>query len=143
MMTTSAKLDCKAQVQDKCDDRLDQLQTMLINPDSSEFYEFGLSFEYVPGTDENPEGYFRYLMSWGGPADEFRFFVGPDYRLYKVEYWFLDWFDGAKVTLSPDMAVIQDTWTQLTTAISGELDDTENLQAMVKEAVEVSILQDS
>ncbi len=68
-----------------------------------EFSEYGLCFDYVePETEYNPdkEGYFRYQLSYGGPSDEFRFFVGPNFKPYKIEYWFLDWFDGAPVIAS-------------------------------------------
>lgn len=66
------------------------------------FYDYGLSFDYVvPGTFQGQcQGYFRYQLSWGGPSDEFRLYVGPELRPYKIEYWFLDWFDGAHVTLT-------------------------------------------
>jgi len=59
-----------------------------------------LSFDYVaPGTfDDQREGYFRYQISWGGPSDEFRFFVNLDLSCHRVEYWYLDWLDGALVT---------------------------------------------
>ena len=63
--------------------------------------EYGLSFDYVsPRTfdDDQKEGYFRYQISWGGPSDEFRFYVGPGYELYKIEYRYMDWFDGASYT---------------------------------------------
>ena len=66
--------------------------------DLGNFNEYGLSFDYVaPGTfGEQKRGYFRYQLSWGGPSDEFRFFTNPDFSLYRVEYWFMDWFDGAR-----------------------------------------------
>ena len=66
--------------------------------DLGNFEEYGLSFDYVaPETfDDQREGYFRYQLSYGGPADEFRFYTNPDFSLYNIEYWFLDWFDGAK-----------------------------------------------
>jgi hypothetical protein len=64
-------------------------------------YDYGLSFDYVEPetfTDE-PRGYWRYQLSWGGPSDEFRFFdAGYDGTI--VEYWFLDWWDGAHRVLS-------------------------------------------
>ena len=68
-------------------------------------YDYGLSFDYVePGTFEGQrEGYFRYQLSYGGPSDEFRFYADKTHNswsLYRVEYWFLDWFDGASITLS-------------------------------------------
>lgn len=72
--------------------------------DLGTFCEYGLSFDYVaPYTFKNqPEGYFRYQLSWGGPSDEFRFYANRSHRdwvVYRIEYWFLDWFDGAGITL--------------------------------------------
>jgi hypothetical protein len=63
--------------------------------------EYGLSIDYVwPNTFKGQRaGYLRYQISWGGPSDEFRFYFVPgEYKPYKIEYWFMDWFDGAKVT---------------------------------------------
>lgn len=64
------------------------------------FHEYGLSFDYVvPHTFKGQEeGFWRYQMSWGGPSDEIRFYgdsSGGNGSLYKAEYWFMDWFDGA------------------------------------------------
>ena len=70
--------------------------------DLGHFHEHGLSFDYVaPGTfgDDQDQGYFRYQISYGGPSSEYRFFVNPDFTVYKVEYWFLDWYDGASRNL--------------------------------------------
>lgn len=65
--------------------------------DEPEIYEYGLAFDYVaPDTfREQPEGYFRYQISWGGPSDEFRFFTNPNFSVHRIEYWFMDWGDGA------------------------------------------------
>ena len=75
--------------------------------DLGNIYEYGLAFDYVaPETfgDDQPEGYFRYQLSWGGPSDEFRIYANKkgsyDWTVYRIEYWFLDWFDGAKKILS-------------------------------------------
>jgi len=70
--------------------------------DLGRFSEYGLSFDYVePGTfDDQPEGYFRYQISWGGPSIEFRFYVNPDLTIHRIEYWYVDWFDGASLELS-------------------------------------------
>ena len=71
-------------------------------------WEYGLSADYVaPETfgEEQTEGYFRWQLSWGGPSDEFRFYVSPSkwgYTPHNVEYWFLDWWDGAHKTLTGD-----------------------------------------
>ena len=66
--------------------------------------EYGLSIDYVPhdGEFNDGAGYLRYQLSWGGPSDEFRFFLDADQDCYRVEYWFLDWFDGASRTLHGD-----------------------------------------
>lgn len=68
---------------------------------SEEYYEYGLSFDYVAkGTfKDQSRGYFRYQLSWGGPSDEFRFFVGYSGDVEDIEYWFMDWFDGASIDL--------------------------------------------
>ena len=65
--------------------------------DLGNIFEYGLSFDYVaPNTyTDQEEGYFRYQLSWGGPSDEFRFYTDLEYIPYRIEYWFLDWFDGA------------------------------------------------
>lgn len=69
--------------------------------------EYGLCFDYVaPGTFEDQEdGYFRWQLSWGGPSDEFRFYASQTrngWEAFKVEYWFMDWYDGARRTLYSD-----------------------------------------
>jgi hypothetical protein len=97
----------------KCEDRIDaelrdrindlrRLWSAYVKGESDaelgNFNEYGLCFDYVaPNTfTDQKEGYFRYQLSWGGPQDEFRFYTNPDFSVCKIEYWFLDWFDGAK-----------------------------------------------
>ena len=62
---------------------------------------YGLSWDYVaPGTFHDQEqGYFRYQISWGGPSEEIRFYVDYGKKLYKAEWWFLDWFTGHGIEL--------------------------------------------
>ena len=64
--------------------------------------EYGLSFDYVPkGTfKDQKRGYFRFQISYGGPSEEFRFYADPELQLTSVEFWYLDWFDGAKVNVT-------------------------------------------
>tara|TARA_R100000458_G_scaffold38523_1_gene36029 strand:+ start:267 stop:626 length:360 start_codon:yes stop_codon:yes gene_type:complete len=61
----------------------------------------GLSFDYVePNTfTDQKEGYWRWQFSWGGPGDELRAYVNRDDSIHRLEYWYLDWFDGAKVNV--------------------------------------------
>ena len=81
--------------------------------DLGNLYEYGLSFDYVhPGTfgEEQEDGYFRYQLSWGGPSDEIRYYANPDdcedgadyVHPWKVQYVFLDWFDGEARSLHGD-----------------------------------------
>ena len=53
-----------------------------------ELYEYGLAFDFVaPNTfSDQREGYFRWQLSTGGDYN---------WPVYRVEYWFLDWYDGA------------------------------------------------
>ena len=75
-----------------------------------------LSFDYVPPNtfDKQPEGYWRWQFSWGGPSDELRGYVNENKELHRLEYWFLDWFDGAKLLLSPK----DQAWTHMQEMIS-------------------------
>ena len=66
--------------------------------DLGNLHEYGLSFDYVaPGTfNDQTEGYWRYQISWGGPSEEYRFFASSHADpCYRIEFWYLDWFDGA------------------------------------------------
>ena len=69
-------------------------------PDPSEprLYHYGLSFDYVePATfPDQTEGYFRYQLSWGAPANEIRFYSD------RSEYWFMDWYDSASINIDGD-----------------------------------------
>ena len=65
--------------------------------------EYGLSIDKVEaGTFKNQrEDYLRYQLSYGGPSEEFRIYKNGD-----VEFWYLDWFDGAKVDVAGNDAFI-------------------------------------
>jgi len=102
---------CKARVRSAMRNRLGEIRrlwTLYKNdpearaPDGDCWIEYGLAFDYVrPGTfKDQKRGYFRFQISYGGPSEELRFYCDEMLRPYKIEFWFLDWFDGAKVTLS-------------------------------------------
>src|SRR6056297_1667106 len=83
------------------------------------FNEYALAFDFVaPDTfDDQSRGYFRYQISWGGPSDEIRFYCDhgqptPDC----IEYWFLDWFDGAHIDVTAD-AVALAVWYHLSDSV--------------------------
>ncbi len=112
--------DCNQRIDNELQERLNNLRKLWDNykiektdDDLGELHDYGLAFDYVaPGTfDDQREGYFRYQLSWGGPSDEFRFFAGPDLSCHRVEYWFLDWFDGAhRVCEGEAEALLLELW---------------------------------
>lgn len=85
--------DCSGQGRYDEDGRLPNLGTL---------NEYGLGFDYVAPNTFNGQrrGYWRYQLSWGGPSDEFRFYCDESRRPVRVEYWFMDWGDGASVRLT-------------------------------------------
>lgn len=112
-MATNRERKCKDRIKAEHESRMEDLRRIwgeepegLTEEQRDDFYaernEYGLSFDYVaPGTfDGQRRGYFRYQLSWGGPSDEFRFFCDENRKPVRIEYWFMDWFDGAKKILS-------------------------------------------
>ena len=69
-------------------------------------HQTALCWDYVEkGTFDGQErGYFRLQLSWGGPGDEFRIYVDYDKSIDYIEYWYLDWYDGASVLVGADTA---------------------------------------
>ena len=61
--------------------------------------DYVLSWDYVdPFTFEGQRaGYYRLQLSYGGPSDEFRIYTDGDNAIEEIEYWYLDWYDGASV----------------------------------------------
>jgi hypothetical protein len=104
--------ECKHRVKSHYDSRISDLKELWkahcsgendgYAEDIGRLDEYGLSFDYVaPGTfSDQKVGYFRYQISWGGPSDEFRFYVNSNFSVTRIEYWFLDWFDGAKIRVT-------------------------------------------
>jgi hypothetical protein len=60
-----------------------------------------LSWDYVEGEGKEA-GYYRLQLSWGGPSDEFRIYINQDKEIDIIEYWYMDWFDGAHVLVPKD-----------------------------------------
>jgi len=63
-----------------------------------------LSWDYIEaGTFDNKIGYYRLLLSWGGPSDEFRIYTAQnDHSVDVIEYHYMDWFDGASINVPQD-----------------------------------------
>lgn len=110
-MSDTNRQTCKDRVSKEYAERMKDLKKLFkayqegneekYTEDLGTFPEYGLCFDYVPqGTfNDQTEAFFRYQLSYGGPQDEFRFFVNPDFSVHRIEYWFLDWGDGANKVL--------------------------------------------
>ena len=93
---------CKQRIKSSWNSIREDLKKFLNSPDEAtieEFNNYALSIDEVkPNTFKNqPDGYLRYQISFGGPTTEIRFF-----NKNRIEYWFLDWFDGAKLDITKD-----------------------------------------
>ena len=135
---------CADLVQNECRKELETLRKLwelhcedcdASDEELGSLYEYGLAFDYVaPETfgDQN-EGYFRYQISWGGPSDEFRIFAdksGYGWSIYRIEYWYMDWFDGACVALyDADLAFMSEL-------VEGFFDSSGTMDAQYAEAME-------
>ena len=113
---------CKARINEHYKGRIEDIRQLWeaykVNPeaeveDMGTWSEYGLCLDYVaPRTfRDQRRGYLRYQISTGGPGDEFRFYMSEDLTLTRVEYWFLDWFDGAHITLSGTrLTLLNELW---------------------------------
>ncbi len=114
---------CKERWAEHKDSRIDDLRQLWAAEqagneegveDLGTFNEYGLSFGYVaPETfADQQEGYWCYQISWGGPSEEFRFYSsGREYAPYRIEFAFLDWFDGETRPLEgEDLALMMKIW---------------------------------
>ena len=75
--------------------------------------EYALSIDYIePDVNDTPP-HWQYLISYGGPGSEIRFFVNnkSSTEPYKVEFWFLEWSTTAKYDVTGEV-IIKDVWEQ-------------------------------
>lgn len=117
------EMECEDRIDAALEGRLDDIKRLMDaadegrdDADLGSLSDYGLAFDYVgAGTfDGQTEAYFRYQISWGGPSDEFRFFVNPDLTCHRIEYWLLDWFDGASRRLAAsEQDVLLSLWQRL------------------------------
>ena len=115
---TKENLTCSDRIAQSWASRSNDLKEFQNSDDleNSEGYhlgEYGLCFDFVaPNTfDDQPFGYWRYQISYGGPTEEIRFNTefneDSTDRFTKdvittVEYAYLDWFDGATQQLEDE-----------------------------------------
>ena len=91
---------CAERIKEQWKDRQEDLKDPEYEP---------LSFDYVePHTfTDQLEGYWRWQFSWCGPSDELRAYVNEHGDIHRLEYWFMDWMDGAKLQVPAEHAAHQ------------------------------------
>ena len=88
---------CKDRVEENFKDRMEQLKQGELEV---------LSIDEKVSWDDVKPSYKRIQISWGGPSDEFRIYANGT-----IEYWFLDWYDGAKVVLNEtEREAVMERW---------------------------------
>lgn len=65
--------------------------------DLGNIHDYGLSLEWSQPDEDTGEQYLRYILSTGGPHDEFRIWPNAVQwsGMERVQYVYQDWFDGA------------------------------------------------
>jgi hypothetical protein len=104
-MMDAKQKELKATARESYKSRMDDLRKLWENdcngieddPELGNLNEYGLSLDYVE-PDGRKRGYLCYLLSWGGPSSEFRFYMDEGLRLTKVEFIYMDWFVSSKIT---------------------------------------------
>ena len=75
--------------------------------------EYPLSIDYIEANVYDTPPYWEYLISYGGPRTEIRFFVNNKNSAepYKVEFWFSEWYNNGKQDVTGE-AIIEQLWEQ-------------------------------
>ena len=107
-MELSKQLKCKDLVQSSWESQEEDYKNFKDEGDYESLYDYvnqtALSFDKVhKNSKENIDrSYYRLQLSWGGPSTEFRAFLNADHDIDYIEYWYLDWFDGASINIPRD-----------------------------------------
>lgn len=100
---------CADLVHEAFKSRMDDIRKMYTSPDRRAdlgdgyqipLNEYGLGIDFVAANTFQGQrvGYWRYQLSWGGPSEEFRWYRSSNGS--RVEFWYLDWYDGASVEVT-------------------------------------------
>lgn len=100
--------------------------------------EYPLSIDYIEPNIYDTPPFWQYLISYGGPGSEIRFFVNDKSatKPYKVEFWLLEWATAAKYDVT-DEAIIKDVWEQ---AMLPLVSSSEEIAELVEETQETDPL---
>ena len=118
-MTTTKDKTCTERIEQSYNNRLEDLNDILeckgdfshCDDTPQAINEYGLCFDYVENDEEErKENFWRFQISWGGPSEEFRIYTdGKEGSIMRIEFWYMDWFDGANKEVTNDQ--INKHWT--------------------------------
>ena len=107
-MELSKQLKCKDLVQSSWESQEEDYKNFKDEGDYESLYDYvnqtALSFDkvHINSKENIDRSYYRLQISWGGPSTEFRAFLNADHDIDYIEYWYLDWFDGASINIPRD-----------------------------------------
>ena len=106
-MESTKQLKCKDLVQSSWESQEEDYKNFKDEGDFESLFDYAnqtaLSFDKVEKyTHRNKRSYYRLQLSWGGPSTEFRAYLNADHDIDFIEYWYLDWFDGACINIPRD-----------------------------------------
>ncbi|MDE0088670.1 MAG: hypothetical protein OXU23_23315 [Candidatus Poribacteria bacterium] len=85
--------------------------------------EYPLSIDYIEPNVYDTPPFWQYLILYGGPGSEIRFFVNDksSTRPYKVEFYFSDWSNSARQNVTSE-AVIEHLWEQIMLPLTEQIE---------------------
>jgi len=119
-MTKEEKVQVRNEMRKIYKDRLKDIRKLLDlykrDPDAYDdnlgnLNEYGLSLD--KNSEKGEPTYYAWVLSTGGPGDEFRFYTNENRDVYKIEFWYYDWGVGEKITLRHDSQaykLLEDVW---------------------------------
>lgn len=102
-------MTCKEQINHILRRRIKAIRQTMRHESDLDFCDLGIAFDYVPSdTFNNRRGYYRFQLATQDPQEEFRFFCDNENNITSIEFWLVDWGDGAKRTLrTHDLELLQ------------------------------------
>lgn len=92
--------------------------------------EYGLDLSYIAPdvAEDRKRGYICFLLSTGGPHEEFRFYMDENLNVTHVDFHHMNWFDGAKIQVRGKHLATM-------TEIYNDWKETETIKYLIEKAV--------
>lgn len=87
---------CESEIDDCLNRVIQQIRKIANKPQALK--EYSLCYDY----SSVPEDHICWLLSYGGPQQEFRIYFNDKFEIIKIEFWYLDWHDASKREIQSD-----------------------------------------